>query len=309
MPCALTVGLDGSPASLAAADWAAGEALLREVPLRLLHAWNPGPYYASLAGAVWSQQELEAQREDAELRLDEAASRLARRHPGLRVSAHQYADDPVQVLLGAAEDAELLVLGSRGLARLTGFLLGSVALGVVSRTERPVVLVRGDERSGERSEGTHPLAEEEVISPGIRGGSIVLGLDLDNPHDAVLEFAFEEALRRAALLRVVHGWSLPPSFGYGGILETGANAEVAARVRRMMTEVLRTWQEKFPDVTVRTGTAVGGAGPALADASRDAALVVVGRRIRKSPLGSHIGPVTHAALHHAGAPVAVVPHH
>ncbi|MFF1323610.1 universal stress protein [Streptomyces chartreusis] len=44
------------------------------------------------------------------------------------------------------------------------------------------------------------------------------------------------------------------------------------------------------------------------DASRDAALVVVGRRSRRAQIGGHVGPVTHALLHHAAAPVAVVPH-
>ena len=46
----------------------------------------------------------------------------------------------------------------------------------------------------------------------------------------------------------------------------------------------------------------------LVAASREASLVVVGRRVRRNPLGAHIGPVTHAVLHHSTAPVAVVPH-
>jgi nucleotide-binding universal stress UspA family protein len=64
------------------------------------------------------------------------------------------------------------------------------------------------------------------------------------------------------------------------------------------------------------GTAVPFAAlPAQADvanlligASRTASLVVVGRRVRHHPSGAHIGPVTHAVLHHATAPVAVVAH-
>ncbi|MFC4466919.1 universal stress protein, partial [Streptomyces xiangluensis] len=46
----------------------------------------------------------------------------------------------------------------------------------------------------------------------------------------------------------------------------------------------------------------------LVDVSSGASLVVVGRRIRRNPFGTHIGPVTHAVLHHATAPVAVVAH-
>ncbi|GAA0674591.1 hypothetical protein GCM10009548_50500 [Streptomyces malaysiensis subsp. malaysiensis] len=46
----------------------------------------------------------------------------------------------------------------------------------------------------------------------------------------------------------------------------------------------------------------------LIDASRDASLVVVGRRVRCNAFGAHIGAVTHAVPHHATAPVAVVAH-
>jgi nucleotide-binding universal stress UspA family protein len=46
----------------------------------------------------------------------------------------------------------------------------------------------------------------------------------------------------------------------------------------------------------------------LVNAAHDASLVVVGRRIRTSSLGAHIGHVAHAALHHITTPVAVVAH-
>ncbi|WP_031061719.1 universal stress protein, partial [Streptomyces sp. NRRL WC-3774] len=58
----------------------------------------------------------------------------------------------------------------------------------------------------------------------------------------------------------------------------------------------------------REQAVVGSAGRHLVHASRDAALVVVGRRNRRSHLGGHVGPVTHAVLQHAATPVAVVPH-
>ncbi|MFC9932373.1 universal stress protein [Streptomyces sp. NPDC127190] len=52
---------------------------------------------------------------------------------------------------------------------------------------------------------------------------------------------------------------------------------------------------------------IGKAGSHLVKASRDASLVVIGRRLRRTPIGALIGPVAHAVLHHATAPVAVVP--
>ncbi|MFF1747124.1 universal stress protein [Streptomyces mirabilis] len=46
----------------------------------------------------------------------------------------------------------------------------------------------------------------------------------------------------------------------------------------------------------------------LIHASAGAALLVVGRRVRQTRLGTHLGSVAHAVLHHAPCPVAVVPH-
>ncbi|GAA3828055.1 hypothetical protein GCM10023083_71360 [Streptomyces phyllanthi] len=72
----------------------------------------------------------------------------------------------------------------------------------------------------------------------------------------------------------------------------------------MLAEVLGPWKQKVPSVEVVGESRPGKAASHLVEAS----LVVVGRRIRRSPLGAHIGHVTHAVLHHATAPVAVVAH-
>jgi nucleotide-binding universal stress UspA family protein len=300
----ITVGLDGSPQSLAAADWAAREAQQREASLRLVHAFEPQPHtYAPLAGA-FTPAAIEAQREWAGRMLREAAGRLADRHPGLPISALTSTEQPVAALLSAAEDADLLVLGSRGLGSVAGFLVGSVALAVLARSERPVVLVR----AGERAEDEHLPDAAVDPSTATPYRDVVLGLDVENPSDAVIGFAFEAARRRAAGLRVIHGWTLPARYGYGEVLDSGLDAELAEQVRHRLTEVLEPWRDKFPGVDVREQAVVGGAARHLAHASRDAALLVVGRHSRRAPVGGHVGPVTHAVLQHATAPVAVVPH-
>ncbi|MFF3941054.1 universal stress protein [Streptomyces phaeofaciens] len=301
---AIIVGLDGSPESLAAADWAAREAAQREVPLRLVHAGEPlRPLYAPFAG-VPAPTAIDARREWAAYLLHEAESRLTRRHPGLRITTEQAEEQAVPTLLAAAADSAMLVLGSRGLGTVAGFLVGSVALAVVARAERPVVLVRG---------GGH--AEDEHVPDGTGTGSIttpyrdvVLGLDVEDPADTVIEFAFEAARRRATRLRVVHGWNPAATYGYGAVLDAGLNAELAEETRHALSDVLRPWKDKFPGVEVRAQAVIGGAGRHLVHASRDAALVVVGRKRRHAALGGRIGPVTHAVLQHAFAPVAVVPH-
>ncbi|MFF5158373.1 universal stress protein [Streptomyces sp. NPDC000348] len=269
----VAVGLDGSCESLAAADWAAREAALRRAGLRLVHVGEQQPSsYVPFAGEAVALPE-----DDRSARmLREVRGRLAHRHPGLRIGADQVDGRTVTGLLAAAEEHGLLVLGSRGLGLAAGFLFTSVASAVVARTRRPVILVG--------AEDGHPAVRDGAGST--RHRDVVLGLH--SPHDAVLDFAFDAASRRRAPLRVIHDGSdapLPELIG-----------------------VLRPWREKYPDVEVANECVVGRPGTHLTDASRDASLVVVGRRTRHTALGLHIGPVTQAVLQHAVAPVAVVPH-
>ncbi|MET7451942.1 universal stress protein [Streptomyces sp. NPDC005574] len=301
---AITVGLDGSPESLDAAAWAAREAARRQVPLRLVHAVDLlRPWYASFAGFP-APGAIDVQREWAAHVLREERSRLMERHPGLWVTTRQVTDQAVRVLLASADDSELLVLGSRRFGTVAGFLVGSVALAVVARARRPVVLVRAgglpeDERLPDAA-GAEPV--------GTPCRDVVLGLDRERPGDTVIEFAFDAARRRAAGLRVVHGWSPVTSHGYGAVMDAGLNEELADEARNGVGEVLRPWKDKFPEVEVRQQAVIGGAARHLVQASRDSALVVVGRRARRDVAGGRIGPVTHAVLQHASAPVAVVPH-
>ena len=174
----------------------------------------------------------------------------------------------------------------------------------MARAERPVVLVRAGGR-----------AEDEHLPDATGAGAIttpyrdvVLGLDLASPGDAVVEFAFEAARRRTVGLRVVHGWNPVAVHGYGEVLDSGLNAELAEETRHGLSDVLRPWKDKFPGVEVREQAVIGGAGRHLVHASRNASLVVVGRKGRQASIGGRIGPVTHAVLQHASVPVAVVPH-
>ncbi|WP_308445578.1 universal stress protein [Streptomyces spororaveus] len=63
-----------------------------------------------------------------------------------------------------------------------------------------------------------------------------------------------------------------------------------------------------PEVRVEVDCSVGQPANRLVEASADASLVDVGRRIRRSAIGTRLGPVVHAVLHHATVPVAFVPH-
>ncbi|KUN75168.1 universal stress protein [Streptomyces griseoruber] len=296
----ITVGIDGSPESRAAAEWAAREAQLRDLPLKIVHVWQPVPEPMAqdpLLGA-------ETQQHWTERIPREAAEGIGRRHRGVEVVREQLSGYPGDALAEAAKSAELLVLGSRGLGGLGGFLIGSIGLSVVAHAERPVVLVRARETATDEHE-PDPFGTPSAATPF---RPVVLGLDVEHPDETLLAFAFDAAERRATSLRVVHGWNPPPYYAYGTPANPALHEALALSEAEALTGVLRPWRKKHPDVEVVEESRYGSAAVHVVDASHEASLVVVGRRIRRSPFGTHIGHVTHAVLHHATAPVAVVPH-
>ncbi|MGW1169068.1 universal stress protein [Streptomyces sp. NPDC002550] len=292
-------GVDGSSESLAAAEWAAREAVRRDRPLRLVHAWHRHPHRTGGESAN------AAQRHPARRALRQAEERLRSAVPDVRLTDRQVEGPATAALLKAAEECELLVLGSRGLTGFTGLLVGSVALGVVARATRPVVLVR----AGEEAEDEHvPDADG---SPSTRTGylDVVLGIDLADPCDEVIEFAFEAARLRHTRLRVVHAWQPPSAIGLGpGDIALVDEPQRAEEWRGFLSAVLHMWREKHPRTEVLETVVEGRASIALVRAASAASLLVVGRRLAERPTPPRLGPVTHAAVHHVRCPLAVVPH-
>ncbi|WP_155060364.1 universal stress protein [Streptomyces blattellae] len=285
----ITVGLDGSPESLAAADWAAREALRRAVPLHLVHAsiWQPHDVPAA--------QDLDTQKHWALRVLREAEEELRGRYPELVVSTEQISDTAAEVLLGQAEKAQMLVLGSSGHGAIAGFLLGSVGQQVLARANSPVVMVRANTSS----------------SAGHDGGEVVVGLDdLGDPAAPLLEFAFASAAARGTALRAVHAPNLPPLYGHGPVVGQLASQEggITGQAKKALADTLTPWREKYPQVPVAHTVELARPSGVVLRAAASAGLVVVGRRTHRPALGMRIGPVAHAVLHHTAAPVAVVPH-
>ncbi|PWI10180.1 stress protein [Streptomyces sp. NWU339] len=287
----VVVGVDGSAESLAAAEWAAHEAVRRGRALRLLHArnWHPRQDRTEVVPA--------GERHLARRVLRHAAARVRAACPGVPLYDQQVAGPATAALARAADDAGLLVLGSRGLGRLSSLVVGSVALGVVARATRPVVLVRAD-TAGE---------EADAESTGRR--DVVLGVDVTEPCGEVLAFAFEAARLRHARLRVLHAWRAPDrlTLGPGEVGLTGA-PQRAEEWLGFLSAVLQVWREKYPEVEVLQTVVEGKPAGALLKAASGAELLVVGDRLTDRRGMPRTGPVTHAVIHRVGCPVAIVPH-
>ncbi|TQJ46891.1 universal stress protein [Streptomyces sp. SLBN-115] len=289
MTVPITAGVDGTDESLAALAWAAREAVRRDLGLRVVHAWRFQP------NAAADVADRDAQERWVRDSVREAVATVAERHPALSVTTDVQEGSPVETLVAAAADAELLVLGSRGHGPVVGFLLGSVGQQVIAEAARPVVLVRA---------GDKPSSE-------VAGHEIVVGQQ-GEPEDSApaLRFAFETAAARGAGVRAVRAWTLPPVFAYSpGSLKLADDAGgLEPYEKKALAAALEPWRERFPDVPVVEHVEMGSAGQVLLSVSGRAQLMVVGRRAHRTAVGARIGSVAHGVLHHADCPVAVVPH-
>ncbi|PWI13212.1 universal stress protein [Streptomyces sp. Act143] len=288
----VTAGVDGTAESLAAAHWAAREALRRGAGLRLVH--TPRWPAAVPSGA-------DAPAQEGERVLERVAAGVRAAHPGLRITGRAVPDPPVAALLAAAGEAELLVLGACGRGDATGGAVGAVCEQVVARSGTPVVLVRAGESSAdEHLPAPDGISPEEI--PEIPYRDVVLGLGISRPCDELIEFAFASARCRTTVLHVIH--ASPPATARA----VDGTARPSDAQEETLAALLRPWREKFPTVPVVETVVAETAADALVRASGGAALAVVGRRTGDGRLAPRIGPVTRTLLHHARCSVAVVPH-
>ncbi|MFD4660644.1 universal stress protein [Kitasatospora sp. NPDC058444] len=283
MPYAVVVGADGSEPSTAAAEWAAREAHRSGRPLRLLHV-----------GGVDSTAPGESDRGEVPPSVLATRDHLTRLLPGLEVTCDHMPGTPAYALAAAGGRNGLLVLGSRGLGGFAGLLVGSVSLRTAGHANCPVVVVR-DGADGQ----------------GAGAGEVVLGLDSDQADPDVIAFAFEQAAARGATLRVLESRQVPagPYSTEPVVYQPEVREALEAAELLRLQDALAPWRAKHPEVRVEAELTAWPAGRALVEASRSACLTVVGRRRpRLHPSAPWLGHVTHAVLHHAHSPVAVVPH-
>jgi nucleotide-binding universal stress UspA family protein len=130
------VGIDGSPASELATEVAFEEASVRQVELVALHGWRDTSlfHYPGL--------DTESLQTQAEAVLAERLAGWQERYPDVTVRRVVVAEHPARALVQRAEEAQLVVVGSRGRGGLTGKLLGSVSTGVVHSVRVPVMVAR-----------------------------------------------------------------------------------------------------------------------------------------------------------------------
>ncbi|HET6212436.1 MAG TPA: universal stress protein [Micromonosporaceae bacterium] len=276
----VVVGVDGSPASLAAVELAAEEAVGRVAPLVVVHARGEHARF----GAAEQPGQLDAARRV----LAVAAGRARAEHPGLSVTEKLVPGDPAEALLARSRDACLLVVGYRGRHALGGAPLGSVAIRVIGGADVPIIVHRPLDTS-------IPVHQPRPVLVGVTAAG----------SDAVVEFGFAEAALRGAPLLAMLVW--PPPGGTGPIGDAAAGRQEADQVLR---EALAGWADKYPDVDVCRLVRRGLDVPvALTATSHSAQLVVVGSAHRADLARRTASSVSQVLVHRAGCPVAVIPVH
>lgn len=285
----VVVGVDDSDNSLIAVDAAAAEAALRRLPLHVVHAVVNAVVHAAVhADSFAAAHSGAAQPPEPGRWVDRAVRRAEAGHPGLTVTGEVARGRPCPVLVAASRDAELVVIGDRGLGALARALVETVAGGLVMRASCPVLVTRG---------------------PGDPDGPIAVGVDGSADSQSAAGFAFAEADLRGRRLAVVHAWTRPepqmPGSVMPGAIVPGTAVSVRIGAEQLVSEASAGWCEKYPDVAVSEVLVHGYPRHALVDAGESASLMIVGAGGRTTTAG--LGPVSRHLVYRAPCPVVVVP--
>jgi nucleotide-binding universal stress UspA family protein len=138
----IAVGVDGSPASRAALEWAGDEAVRHGSELVVLTAWLPVPPPLAGTSSTLPTHGVTDAGETAKEQLMEAIWHVLGEEPPVLVQPQVKEGSAAKLLIDLSEDADLLVVGSSGHGGFAGMLLGSVSQHVAAHAKCTVVVVR-----------------------------------------------------------------------------------------------------------------------------------------------------------------------
>lgn len=282
----IVVGVDGSPQSKAAVDWAAREAAMRGSRLTLVHVLTD-PSIAAWVDAPVPKDYWRRATERAQDLLDEANRIAGEALPtGSTITVDQElaTGRPQSELEHLSKDAERIVVGSRGLGSVQRVLLGSVSSGLAHHAHCPVVVIHEKDS----------LKNHSVQAP------VVVGIDGSPASERAVEIAFDEASRRGVDLIALHTWleSTDDFIGSGW-------SKVRAQADKTLAERLAGWQERYPDVAVRRVVKMDNPARELLEVAESAQLLVVGSHGRGGIAGLVLGSVSSVVVQCARIPVIV----
>lgn len=286
----VVVGIDGSPQSAAALEWAIDRARRAAESLQVVSAYTlPATEFY---GFVVDAATIDAAGEYSRQLVAAAGARAREAAPQLEVIETAELGPAGLILASASEDADLLVVGRRGLGSATSAFLGSVSNQLTANAACPVVVVGpqdGDAGTAVRTEGP-----------------VVVGVDGSEFGPRALRFALDEARLRGVAVRVV------------SVAERGAvsasDPELAARMGssaevdadRVVSDTVGAVESTHDDPPIETVVESGSPAEVIVEHAVDAQLIVVGSQGKGFLRRVLLGSVSREVLQNAPCPVAVV---
>ena len=293
----IVVGIDGSSPANLALDWAAAQAAAEHRPLTLVHARGPLDPFLVEPAIVDLDLLVEAVSTHARTILGAAASRALAAHPDVVV--HQLVSDvdPRETLLELAQQAAMVVVGSRGRGPIASLLLGSVSLAVSTHATCPVVVIRPED----------PAFPHDFPHHGV-----LVGVEGTAASQPALEFAYRLASSRGWMLTVLQcfwdarldGNDPADTFDTGDIIDVTPDDQSR---HRLLTDSLDALKAKFPDVHVAVRLQRGFLDQRLIRLSPSMDATVVGSHHPNLLQRAVYGSIAPRVVDHAAGAVVIVP--
>ncbi len=283
MLTSIVVGIDGTDRGERALAWAGRTAEREGASLTLLAVIDAGVL------ADYGADE-DAARQAAETLLQACQAKTAEKHPGVKTDRRVVTGKIVECLVDAANEHDMVVLGSHHGATVGETIGGAKGLRVSISTKVPTVVVPSD---------WDPDAERTGITVGV--GS-------DDASDAAVEFGVRTALLLGEPLRLVSAWGLPPMLSRSAEAMGGGLQPVGDQFQRDLDARVAKLREAHPELQV-TGEAIEGSAPSrvLVDCSKTCRTLVLGTHSRSALGRAVFGSVTHSVLLNLKTPTVVVP--
>lgn len=288
----ILVATDFSETAAVALDWAAELATQQKARLELVHAITLPPSMPEFAPQTGPDFTLELQRA-ARQKLDETAATVRGRVPELDTLLAP--GTPSRVILDRAEEcnAELIVVGTRGLSGLRHLILGSTAERVVQRAHCPVLCIHPEDKGGHR-----PIR------------SILVPTDFSADAELAIAKAHEilAPLESGAKLTLVHAFSLPIEYtAYGPIpMSVHYLKDAGLEAERRLFEVEERLKKE--GIAVETVAREGDPVTVINDEAkkRNVDLIAMGTRGLTGVRHMFLGSTAERVVLHAPCPVLTV---